>query len=173
MHKRNILIAAVSAVAMAALAGEAFAAGQVQATASATAQIIAPFSLTKTADMNFGIVVRPSDASSTTMTLNANDQVTASGGGTGATAGGTVTTAKFTLAGAPNDGYTTTQAVVMAGGSTGITITAATPVAGNGVYGTIPAGGSQTLLVGGSFTMDNNTLAQTYSGTLTLTVNYN
>ena len=59
MNIRNILIAAGSALALSALAGGALASGSVSATANASVTVVSPTTLTKTQDMVFGTVVRP------------------------------------------------------------------------------------------------------------------
>lgn len=170
MNLRNILIVAASAIALTAVASNALAAGTVSQTATASAQIVSPYTLTKTTDMLFGMITRPSNASSNTVTLDASDAVTLTGAGNGATVSSTTSTARFTLSGAPTT-YSTSQGVVMTPTGLG-TVSASTPVATTGTYGTIPAAGFQELRVGGSFSINAATPSVPYSGTLTLTVNY-
>lgn len=87
------------------------------------------------------------------------------------TVASTTSTARFTLTGSPTT-YSTSQGVTMTPVGLG-TVSASVPVATTGTYGTIPIAGSQELRIGGSFTITSATPAVPYSGTLTLTVNYN
>jgi hypothetical protein len=180
MTIRNALLAAGSIVALSAFAGGAFAAGSVQATANATLTVLSPTTLTKTQDMLFGTVTRPS-AGTTVVSLDTADTVTVanSGGGDGTVVSSTTSSAKFNLTSAAGISYTTTQVLTFA--QTGLTnITATTPAVNTGVLGTLGtpgggagSGGTQILSVGGGFTMTAATQAQPYTGTLTVTVNYN
>jgi hypothetical protein len=159
------------AIALASLAGAAFAAGSVNATANSSVTVLSPVTLTKTQDMAFGQVVRPANASTNTVTLDANNTVTISGAGDGSVVASPTTSAKFNLSAAPGTVYTTTQTLTL--GPAGLTsIAAGSPVATAGVFGTVPAAGVQELRVGGQFDMTSATTAQTYTGTLSLTVNY-
>jgi hypothetical protein len=171
MTIRYALIAAGSAIALAALASSALAAGSVTTTANSSATIVSPVTLTKTQDMAFGQVVRPSNASTNTVTLDANDTVTLSGAGNGSTVASTTTSAKFNLNAPPGTTYTTTQTLSFT--ATGLTgISAAAPVATAGVLGTVPAAGIQELRFGGQFDISATTPPLTYTGTLSVTVNY-
>lgn len=178
MNIRNTLIAVGSTIALSALATSALAAGSVQATAGATLTVLSPTTLTKTQDMAFGTVVRPSGGGNNTIALDANDAVTITGAGNGSLVASTTSSAKFnvisaTSPSAPAVTYTTTQTLTFA--QTGLlNISAGTPVATSGVLGQIPAGGgTQEIRLGGQFDVTPSTTAQPYTGTLTVTVNYN
>jgi hypothetical protein len=171
MTLRNALIAAGSAVALASIASAALAAGSVTATANSTATIVSPVTLTKTQDMAFGQVVRPSNASPNTVTLDANDTVTLSGAGNGSTLASTTTSAKFNLTAPAGTTYTTSQTLTFT--TVGLTgIGASSPVATSGTLGTVPPAGIQELRFGGHFDISATTTAQPYTGTLSVTVNY-
>jgi hypothetical protein len=164
--------AAAVALTLAALAGAANAAGSVSATAPASVTVLSATTLTKTQDMAFGQVVRPSNANSNTVTLDANDTVTLSGTGNGSAVASTTTSAKFNLNAPPGTTYSTVQTLNFV--QTGLTnVAPAAPVATNGVLGTVPASGVQELRYGGQFDMTSATPAQAYTGTLSVTVNYN
>src|SRR5471032_301017 len=96
MNIRNILIAAGSALALTALATSASASGQVSATANASVTVVSPTTITKTQDMVFGTVVRPT-AGTTTVQLDTSDHVTASGGTGGSVVASTTSSAKFNI----------------------------------------------------------------------------
>ena len=69
MQVRNALIAAGSALALSALATSAFAAS-VSTTANASVTVVSPTAITKTQDLVFGQVVRPSGIDNNTVTLD-------------------------------------------------------------------------------------------------------
>ena len=172
MNIRNVLIAAGSAVALSALATSAFAGGSVTGTANASATVLSPVSITKTQDLLFGQVVRPSNASSNTVTLDTNNAVTVTGAGNGSVVSSTTSSAKFNITAPAATTYTTVQSLVFT--QAGLTnIAASAPVAETGTLGTIPAGGVQAIDYGGQFDMSAATTAQAYTGTLSVTVNYN
>jgi len=172
MSSRNILLAAGGAVLASALATGAMASGSVTGTANASATVLSPVTITKTQDLLFGQVVRPSDANTNTVTLDTNNTVTVTGAGNGSTVASTTTSAKFAVTAVGATTYTTSQALVFT--QTGLTnVGASLPVAESGTLGTIPAGGTQILDYGGHFDMSATTPAQAYTGTLTVTVNYN
>jgi hypothetical protein len=163
---------AAIALALSALAGAACAAGSVTATAPASVTVMSATTLTKTQDMAFGQVVRPSNANTNTVTLDANDTVTLSGAGNGSAIAGGTTSAKFNLNAPAGTTYSTVQSLSFT--QTGLTnIAPSLPTATNGVLGTVPASGVQELRFGGSFDMTSATPAQAYTGTLSVTVNYN
>ncbi len=172
MKTRHILAAAVSAAAMIALASGACAAGSVSATAPASVTVLSPTTLSKTQDLQFGQVVRPSNANTNTVVLDANNTVTLTGTGNGSTVASTTSSAKFNISAAAGTTYSTTQGLTFT--QTGLTnVAASTPTTTNGVAGTIPASGIQEIRYGAQFDMTASTPAQSYTGTLSVTVNYN
>jgi hypothetical protein len=171
MTIRNTLIAAASALALSAIATGAFAAGSLQATAVSSVTVVSPTTLTKTQDMAFGTVVRPTGATgNTTFKLDTNNTVTATGGDGSVLSTTPTSSAKFTLSTVAGISYTAaaTLTFLPAGNLINISATpatiAATPLAANG---------TTTLAFGGQFDVTSATVAQTYTGTLAVTVNYN
>jgi hypothetical protein len=172
MTIRNVLLAAGSAVALSALASSAFAAGSVSTTANASVTVLSPTTIAKTQDLAFGQVVRPSNANTNTVLLDTNNVVTMSGTGNGSVVASTTTSAKFNITAPVGTTYTTTQGLSFL--QTGLTnVAASLPVAQAGTLGTIPAAGIQGITYGGQFDINSATPAQAYTGTLTVTVNYN
>jgi Domain of unknown function (DUF4402) len=174
MTIRNALLAAGSIVALSMFAGSALAAGSVSTTANATLTVVSPTTLTKTADMAFGTVTRPSSGSNTIVLAAADGTVSILSGGTGdaSLVSSPTSAAKFNLVTIAAITYTTTQSLTFA--QAGLTnISASTPVAASGTLGTVPANGTQQLNFGGQFDISSTTTAQPYTGTLTVTVNYN
>lgn len=172
MNFRHVLFAAGASLALASFAGGAFASGTISTTAPASVTVLSPVNITKTQNLVFGQVVRPSNANTNTVTLDANDTVTLSGSGNGATVASTTSSAKFNVTAPAGTTYTTTETLAFT--QTGLlNVAPSAPTATTGALGTIPAAGVQELRYGGSFDMNASTPAQAYTGTLTVTVNYN
>ena len=170
MNIRNGLIAAASALALAALATGA-SAGTVSATANATATVISPTTITKTQDMVFGSLVRPT-VGTTTFTLDSSDHVTAGTNGNGTVVASTTSSAKFNIASQGLINYTLAPTLTFTqAGLTNITVG---PVATtSGTPGQVPAGGTQEIRYGASFDVGIATTPQAYTGTLSVVVTYN
>jgi hypothetical protein len=166
----NLRMAALAA-AFSSLAGAALAAGSITTTAPANVTVLSPTTITKTQDMAFGVVVRPSNTGTNTVLLDTSNTVTLSGAGNGSIVASATTSAKFNLNASPGTTYTTIQSLIFTDPAlTGVSASA--PAATSGVFGTIPAGGVQEIRYGGQFDMTASTPAKTYSGALTVTVNY-
>jgi len=170
---RHRLLVAVPAIALACAASSALAAGNASANTTASVTLLSPVRLTATQPLDFGSVVRPSSGT-TTVTLNANNVVSVSGGDGTVLAGSTPTSAKFNLVGDAGLTYSTVQALSFTPDNL-TAVAASAPTATTGAVGTLPGSGTvtQELRFGGSFAMDVNTPTQTYNGTLSVTVNYN
>lgn len=172
MTIRNTLLAAGAAIALSAIATSALASGSVQATASATATIISPITLNKTQDMAFGQLVRPTSGTNT-FTLSPAGSVTMTGAGNGSVVASTTTQAKFVVSAPGGATFSTTQSLAFTQAGL-LNIAASAPTATSGTLGTIPnTGGTQELNFGGQFDVSSATTAQAYTGTLTVTLNYN
>ncbi|MBS0361135.1 MAG: DUF4402 domain-containing protein [Proteobacteria bacterium] len=173
MNVRHTAIRVGAGLLIAALATSAFAAGSVQSTANATLTVLSPTTLTKTQDMAFGSVVRPTSGTNT-VTLSTAGVVSISGGGNGSLVNSTTNQAKFVVTTAAADTFTTTQSLTFTQAGL-LNISASAPTATSGTLGTITGanGGSQELNFGGQFDITSATTAQAYTGTLTVTVNYN
>ncbi|MGZ6016994.1 MAG: hypothetical protein ACXWKM_14745, partial [Phenylobacterium sp.] len=114
MAYRNLLLAAAGALALSTLATGAYAAGTLNASAVSSVIVVSPTTLTKTQDMNFGTVVRPSGANgNTTFTLDTANNVTKSGGD-GSVVASTTTSAKFSLVTTPAIAFSTSAVLSFA-----------------------------------------------------------
>jgi hypothetical protein len=171
MNIRNTLIAAGSALALCAASTSAFALSSVQGTANASVTVVAPTAITKTQDMAFGSVVRPT-AGTTTISLDTSDHVTASGGTGGSVIAGATGSAKFNIVVQGATTYSLTQTLSFDQPGL-LNIAPTTAVATSGTLGTIPGAGTQEIRYGGQFDMTPATPAQTYTGSLSVTVTYN
>ncbi|MBS0361138.1 MAG: DUF4402 domain-containing protein [Proteobacteria bacterium] len=173
MRLKGAALSAAVALVAGLSATAAVAGGSVTATASVSVIVLAPVTITATQGLDFGAVTRPANTGANTITLDAaTSSVTLSGGGDAARAAGAVSAAKFNLVGPAGETYSTTQTLTFAQpGLTRVSVSA--PVAGNGSLGVIPASGAQELRFGGAFDLSAATPVQSYSGALTVTVNYN
>lgn len=158
MSIRNLLIASVALTAMAG-AAHAATGSAVTGNASAHAKIIAPITITKQRDLEFGTILRPTTSTPATITLAATAGATTSAG-SGAAVTGSSQTAQFDVTGGA--AYTVSAAFSgdIASLSPTATLSATTGTA------------NQTIYVGGTFDVTNATAANDYTGTVTLTVQY-
>ncbi|RBL89758.1 DUF4402 domain-containing protein [Chitinophaga flava] len=156
--------------------GKAIAQTSSTATATASVKVVTPITLTKTVDLNFGIVV-PSGTPGT-MTLTPLGVRTPNGGVSVLSATGMVTPALFAISG--EDGYAfgitlpgTQVALTNGGGQTMYVsdFTSFPPVATGGTLN----GGVHTLTVGGILHVNANQASGTYTTQtpFSVTVNYN
>ena len=147
---------------------------QASATATATATIVGPIGITNTANMNFGNVAVGAVAGTVVLTPAAVRSAT--GGVTLPAVTGTVAAAAFNVTGAAAYTYAITlpaaATTITSGGNTMTVDTWTSTPSGTG---TLSAGGSQALTVGGTLHVGASQAAGTYvSGTpFTVTVNYN
>lgn len=157
--------------------GFAFAANaQSTATATSTATVVAPITITKNADMNFGnVAVSASTAGTVVLTPEAGRSIT--GGVTLPASTGTVAAAKFTVSGEGTYTYSITlpsTAHTIKHGTSLSTMTVNAFTSTPSATGTLTAG-TQALTVGATLNVGAAQEAGTYtSGTgFDVTVNYN
>lgn len=176
---RKILVGAAAAGLMAGMATVANAqAAQDSATTSVT--IIRPITISKTADLAFGTIVRPPAAATVSLsTAGAVTGVTTVGGA------GTRTAAVFVVNGEGGQTYTISEVPTLSGPGGALTLTLVKAVSGSGATisttaaggtgvlgGSLGAAGSATLTYGASFPIDETTATGAYTGSLQVTVNY-
>jgi hypothetical protein len=152
-----------------------FASSAVAASFTSTARttVIQPVTMTKTSDLAFGRVISRTTANRVTISQTTGAR-TATLGATTLLAGAPVSRATFQISGQP--GVLTTVALpantvlARSGGGANMTVNTfrRTPT-GNPV---IPAGGTYTLNVGARLNVNANQLPGLYTGTFTVTVNY-
>ena len=168
MKRLFILLVAVAGFGVSSFA-------QVNATATSTATIITPISITKVTDMNFGNVAVSTSAG--TVVLTPAGARSKTGGVTLPATIGTVAAASFTVAGASGYTYSITlpaTATTLTRQTGTETMTADTFTSTPTTTGTL-TGGSETLNVGATLNVAGSQVAGVYvSGTaFTVTVNYN
>jgi len=146
--------------------------GQVSDIATASATIVGPIAITKTADLNFGNLAVNTNAGTAVITADAAQTVSTTGGVT-KVAGVPPTNAQFTVTGVAGYGFTISvpASVVLNSGANNMTLTlASTPSSPS-----ILTGGTATIYVGGSLAVGASQPSGTYKNTtdLKVTVNYN
>lgn len=146
------------------------------ANATSTGVVITPIAIAKTTDLSFGNIA--ASAAPGTVTVSPNGSRSFTGGAVAA--GGTSTAAKFDVTGQAGLTYSITL-----GGSASLSdgtntmafsrisdVTASAITTGNVTSGTL-TGGAQSIYVGGVLSVGANQVANTYTGTVTATVDYN
>lgn len=149
---------------------------QVTATATATANIVAPIAIANATDMNFGNVAV--SGAPGTVVLDPAGTRTRTGGVTLPAVGGTVTAATFNVTGNGSATYTiavTPASVVINNGAT--TMAVGSWVTNPNPTGLLSGGGAQTVQVGATLSVNGGQLPGTYTtvpgNEFSVTVNYN
>ena len=148
----------------------------VSATATSSATIVTPITITNSGNMNFGNIAV--SASGGTVVLTPAGARSTTGGLKLTTVAGTVTAAHFDITGQLNYTYAITlpSAPVVLTRATGTETMEATSFTSSPTpTGTLDGSGKQTIDVGATLTVANSQVAGTYvTGTpFTVTVNYN
>lgn len=168
-----VRLAIVSAISLAP--GLGFAAG---ATTTSTATVIEPIAITKTADLVFGDFA-PGAGGTVTVATDGTRTVS---GAILSTAGATPTAAKFDVTGNADSTYSISLTPAAALTDSVSTETMALSVfsdltAGGATSGTVASGtltgGAQSIYLGGELTVGATQAAGTYTGDVTVTVEYN
>lgn len=169
----------LAAVAWACLAGGAAAQASSTQTTNSTVTVFRPIVLSKTSDLSFGTVVRPTSGSGTVTISNADGSRSVVGGiallntGPNAAAG----RATYSVAGEGGQAYAVTVpanfVMTRTGGSETITVTLSASSAGGTLSGALGAAGSASFGVGGSLPVANTTASGAYAGTFNVVVAYN
>ena len=147
---------------------------QSTATATASATIISPISISKNSDMSFGNIAVQSGSGGTVVLAPAGTRTSTTGVSLPAI-NGTVTAATFTVTGSGASTYVvtlpTTVTLTHSGGVESMSAGSFTSnPSGTGVL----SGGTQDIAVGATLTVGAAQLAGTYtSGNFNVTVNYN
>lgn len=174
---RRQLAAVACALAAFGCSGQACAE---KGTAIASATVLAsPVVLTKTADLSFGKFAPGAPGS---ITISTSGVRTVSGGVLPSADGGTMTAATFVVAGGTGAAYSITHggtsALSRTAGSETMLMTKFSAVTATNATDGIAAGGTlnagtQSIYVGGTLTVGANQAAGAYTGTISVTVEYN
>jgi hypothetical protein len=163
---------AALATVIAAVASPVLAQSSATVTVNATGRIIAPMTLTKNSDLTFGTIIKPSTGAGTVTIGTGADTVALTGG---AAAMGAVSRAKFTVGGEGGQTYAVTvpSSFVLSSGGNNLTV-ALTPSATSGTLsGALGASGTDTINVGGAFTVASTQATGAYTGSFAVTTAYN
>ncbi len=168
MRKLVLRSAAIAATAAATLgfAGSAFAAS---ATATASATIVQAITLANTVPLSFGSIA-PSTTGGNVVVGTADTRTSCTGGNF---CSGAVTSANFTVAGAPSYNYSITlpaAAASLTGAGSPMAVTAFAHNAG--ATPALSATGTASFKVGGSLAVGANQAAGLYTGSFSVNVDY-
>jgi hypothetical protein len=146
---------------------------QVSATASAnaSARIVSPITITKDVDLSYGNVVSSLVAGTVILPPTASATRTGSAGVALPTVTGTVTAAKFTVGGEAGLSYAISlpaSATLTAGGNNMTLNTFTTDLTSGGSIGT-----TNSFFVGATLNVGAGQATGSYTGTFSVTVNYN
>ena len=172
---KNIIKAiAASVVVLGCASTSSFA--QATATASCSANIITPITITKTVDMNFGNVAVSATTARTAVLAPAGTRTTGGAGGVTLPATtGTVAAASFTVAGQASYTYAITLpgTINISSGSNTMSVSSFTSTPAT--TGTLSGSGSQTLNVGATLNVAAAQAPGAYTNAtgVAVTVNYN
>jgi hypothetical protein len=169
---RNILIGTASVVAFAAVGSSALAAST---TGVVNATLIQPITITNTAALNWGTIVRPGTGSCNVTMDNAGART----GSTCQLIGGGANAAAFDVTGDGNRSFSiatdATVTLITDGGGDAtkeIVYTPASAASGN-TGGSNGTPSTVSIPVYGSIVVNNNDVAGAYTGSVTVTVLYN
>ena len=165
-YKKGTGLVLAAAVVLAAAAGSAQAADT--ATATASAELVTPITVSKTADLDFGRLSSGAAGGTSVVSAAGARSVT----GDVVEEGGTVSAASFDVTGSTGLGYDITlpTSISITSGGDSMTVNAFTSdKAGNA--GTL-TGGTDSFSVGGTLTVAASQATGTYTGTFDVTVAY-
>jgi hypothetical protein len=175
---RKIVPFITGGAALAALASSpALAQSSASATATGSVTIIQALTISKTANLGFGSIVKPTNANNNTITVSATGNsrsITGTGNAVGANNTG-VTSAAFLVQGEGAQHFTVTaNNFNMTSGSNTLAVTVVNPTGTTGLLsGALGTLGSLVMGFGGSFTLSSATPSGAYSGNLVVQVAYN
>ena len=171
---KKIVAVALAATALLG-ANSAFAQATASTSASGSVTLIRPLTITKTADLEFGRIVKPSAGTGTVSMTSAADGVTA-GSGSVALTGITTSRAKFTIDGEGGQlvNVTVPGSFTITNGTDNISVTTASSLGASvTLSSSLGSAGTSPLNVGGSFSVPTAISTGLYTGTLNVSVAYN
>lgn len=173
----RILGAATVFTALVALTSPA-AAQSASTTGAGSITIVRPLTITKTSDMKFGTVTRPTTGSGTVTLSNAGAR-SVSGGITALAAGDTPTAAAFNISGEGGQSISVTipTSFTMANGADNLTVNTTNDLIGSAAAQTLSnaagAAGTLAFAVGGSVAISSTQASGAYTGSFTVSAAYN
>jgi Domain of unknown function (DUF4402) len=176
---RRIAPLITGGAALAALASPALAQNTATATATGSATIIQALTISKTSDLGFGTIVKPTGAANNTVVVTTGGGRSISGSGNATALSSTSATAAAFLVqgeGAQHFSVSLPGSFNMTSGTNSLVVTTSNNLGGvttAQLSGSIGAQGSLTLAVGGSFVLASSTVSGAYQGSLVVSVSYN
>jgi hypothetical protein len=168
---RKLLLAGGAAIVVSAMASSALAQASATTSATASVTVFQPITVAKASDLQFGRVIRPSNATATVYTVAASNGAATTSGGDGIFSGSvTPTRAVFTVNGEGGQAFNITSDPSVTNG--GVTINLVKSGATGTLDGTIGSAGTATFGVGGNVTLDNSSPTGVKSGSFNVTVTY-
>jgi hypothetical protein len=168
---RKLLLAGGAAVVASAMASSALAQASASTSATASVTVFQPITVSKTADLQFGRVIRPSTGNTTIYTVAASNGAATASGGDGIFSGSvTPTRAVFTVNGEGGQFFNITGDTAVTNG--GVTINLVKSAASAQLDGTIGSAGTVTFGVGGNVTLTDSSPTGVKSGSFNVTVTY-
>ena len=168
---KNIFLTA-GALAALALVSTPAAAVSPSAQANATAKIYKPLTISKTSDLNFGTIVLAGAAfANETVTVTTAGTVTCGSGGGNVTCGGTPTAAQFHLVGSTTAAVTVNAPSFNLTGPSTLSVTPSSLTQSVNLGATGNTAGIDVPL-GGSIVLASTTPDGVYTGTWTVTADY-
>jgi len=143
-----------------------------------SATVTRPISLVESSALSFGNVYRPTTDTGTVVTISESNGALSFSGGNGGSAGGTTSRAQYTVSGENGQTFSVTlgSSTMTMNGSAGGSITVnlvRSATSGTLTGGSASAAGTATVGVGGNFNITKTTPPGAYTGTFTVTVDYN
>ena len=145
-------------------------------TGLAIAKVIRPISIKESSPLSFGMVARPRSGSGSVTLDPSNGNVTVLGTGAGSFASPAASRAAYTVTGEGAQTFSISVPSFTLSGPAGasLTVTPSTYPSGQATLGgVVGASGTTSVYVGGSFAISDTTTLGNYTGTLTVTVQYN
>lgn len=140
-----------------------------------TTRIVQPITISKTTDLAFGTIVRPTASTNSIIVSEVDGARTKTGSGDAALVASTVTRAAYSVGGEGGQTYSVSvpASFAMTSGANSITVNL-TPSATSGTLsGSIGSSGTATFGVGGNFSIAGTQATGNYAGSFTATVVYN
>ena len=165
-------LALLGAVALLALNSTPAAAVSPSSQANATAKIYKPLTISKTQDLNFGtIVLAGASFSNETVTVTTTGSVICGSGSGNLSCGGTPTAATFHLVGSNNANVTVNSPVFSLGGPGTLSVTPSSTTQTVNL-GTSGQNTGIDVSLGASIALSSSTAEGVYTGTWTVTADY-
>ncbi len=164
------ILATAGAIAVLALTNAPAQAATPTQQATATARIYQPLSISWVDDLDFGVIVLNNTTFGGEVVRVSQAGLVTCGGGVNMTCSGTPSAAAYELVGTPGAVVTVTSgAVTLANGGNNLALTQLGPVGGTV---TLDADGTTPFSIGGEITVAGNTPEGVYSGTFSVTADY-